>query len=795
MPVRGDVDEISRASVLGWVMDTDRPQDGVEVAIRVNGRVVARFPALRYRASLKDYLEPGATGEYEFYHEFVPPLSVFQRHEISVTVDGANDLPRRFSKVLPRPGEPIGTLTPVIVTSTGRSGTTLLMSEFARQSGIVVADLHPYEIKQVAYYASAFRALASNEDRTHSTDPDRMFVDDDRYRIGHNPYNSPGFFSISGQKPALRRHFEEDLPETLRTTFRDLILRYYRILQGGQGKQDAMFFAEKGDIDEAAREGARLFFGRVREIVLVRDPLDMLCSAMSFWKLPAAEAIAMLKTTLPRLEEIRRNADSDTLFIRYEDLIRQPEATREEMYRFIGVPEDTARKGVDGAALFGVHGTSSNPDSSMGRWKTDLQPSDIDACEIAFHSYSALFGYTTATEALGRAARGLPDVSALPALSTIAAPALDPVFDLVPQATGTLAGYLGEGWSPIEDDYVWTKASQSWLHLPRPDMPADYLLRIVGKPFLYEKRLTSQRIRVEVNGCAVGEAKLLDRDTLEYSLPWHLLSTRPAIDVMLGLPDALRPCDIQGGNDDRLLGLSLLRLSLLRLGGALHDKAPHRPSPDALAAAAMLTPAELMAKFESIGENCEFGLVQRRCDIEPLGLLRFSSAPLPKLMNALRARFEGLGSLDMLEARLSENGREYMVEDKRFGFLYHAWTLAAEALPEQIELRESRRVPLLVRKLIEDLTLGEKIFVFHGMDPLSISDALELAVIVQSYGPNVVLWVELADSKHPAGTVEQIVPGLLKGFMDRFAPGDDAYDLSLDCWIKVCKASLALVSE
>jgi hypothetical protein len=34
--------------------------------------------------------------------------------------------------------------------------------------------------------------------------------------------------------------------------------------------------------------------------------------------------------------------------------------------------------------------------------------------------------------------------------------------------------------------------------------------------------------------------------------------------------------------------------------------------------------------------------------------------------------------------------------------------------------------------------------------------------------------------------------GLLKGYIDRFAPGDNAHDLSLNCWIELCRKALAM---
>jgi len=199
-----------------------------------------------------------------------------------------------------------------------------------------------------------------------------------------------------------------------------------------------------------------------------------------------------------------------------------------------------------------------------------------------------------------------------------------------------------------------------------------------------------------------------------------------------------------------------------------------------------------MLQFESLGENCEFGLVQRRGGAEPLGLLRFSSTPLPKLLAALTARFEGLGQADKIAVELSSNGREYMISDKTFGLYYHAWVLAGEKPPEDVHRREIRRLPYLTRKLVEDLTSGEKIFVYRSMTPISQAQATRLLDAVRGYGPSTLLWMELADARHPAGTVEKLAPGLLRGRMDRFAPGSNAHDFSFECWEKVCRAAYAV---
>jgi hypothetical protein len=190
-------------------------------------------------------------------------------------------------------------------------------------------------------------------------------------------------------------------------------------------------------------------------------------------------------------------------------------------------------------------------------------------------------------------------------------------------------------------------------------------------------------------------------------------------EVVFELPDAARPADL-GGTDGRRLGVAVSQLQFYADGFApdAGDAGDGQSVPvdvSAIMVADRMPLAELMSKFESLGQNCEFGLVQRRCQAEPLGLLRFSSTPLPKLLDALDARFEGMGEPDSMKVELSSNGREYMISDTRFGFLYHAFVDSGAMAAEALHRREVKRVPFLVHKLLDDLESADKIFVFKGM--------------------------------------------------------------------------------
>ena len=55
-----------------------------------------------------------------------------------------------------------------------------------------------------------------------------------------------------------------------------------------------------------------------------------------------------------------------------------------------------------------------------------------------------------------------------------------------------------------------------------------------------------------------------------------------------------------------------------------------------------LADRDLVLRFESLGDNCELGLVQRAAGVEPLGLLRFADSSLDRLVRLLDARADGI---------------------------------------------------------------------------------------------------------------------------------------------------------
>jgi hypothetical protein len=363
-------------------------------------------------------------------------------------------------------------------------------------------------------------------------------------------------------------------------------------------------------------------------------------------------------------------------------------------------------------------------------------------------------------------------------------------------AGGNSSRYVRGGWHEAEPRRTWTRGLESNLELPRPSEPGTYLLYLTLTAFVREPNLPVQQLVILIDGSEVGNFAVREPASIECKFRWCPIDGQHAVSVVFRHPHAVKPADLGDLPDDRMIALAFETVAFAR---SLEDRplqistAPVSGAADcdrsAFASSEVLDKMplkDLAMRFESLGESCEFGLFQRRCGAEPLGLLRFASSPLPRLVAALEECFDDIGRVDLVEVELAQE-REYLVLDKKYGFRYHPWVLVGEADAEEIRERECRRLPFLKTKLIEDLELAEKIFVFKGMGPQAETDILRLFSAVRRYGPSTLFWVELQDNHNPAGTVKELIPGLFKGYIDRPAPAENIHDLPFECWIDLCR--------
>ncbi|MDR3530735.1 MAG: hypothetical protein P4L90_09305 [Rhodopila sp.] len=380
-------------------------------------------------------------------------------------------------------------------------------------------------------------------------------------------------------------------------------------------------------------------------------------------------------------------------------------------------------------------------------------------------------------------------------------------------SAGNSLAFLGGGWARSEPEFTWGVGAESHLVLPLLDAADEYVLTLDVVPFVHAPELPSQRLIVSVNDTVVGSTDLSRPTLVGYRIPASLARRSDRMLITLQHPDAARPKDFSETADDRHLAFAVSEVKLYRVTnsdlpletrlppglmlGSTHERnfgaRGHVDVTEWAMARTGLAIPQIALQFESLGENCEFGLFQRRCDAEPLGLLRFSSTFMRNLIRGIDNGFEGLGEIEDIEPRLEGGSqKEYMIHEKKFGLVYHTFVYEGQRSIWLMREQESARLKFLRRKFMEELESADKIFVYKFGSNVTEEEILPLHMALNRYSEAMLLWVVPAERDRPAGTVEVVMPGLLKGYIDRFAPENNAHDLSFDGWLRVCANACVL---
>jgi hypothetical protein len=205
-----------------------------------------------------------------------------------------------------------------------------------------------------------------------------------------------------------------------------------------------------------------------------------------------------------------------------------------------------------------------------------------------------------------------------------------------------------------------------------------------------------------------------------------------------------------------------------------------------------ISPAgELMRRFCSLGDNCEFGLVQRQCGVEPMDLLRFSWADLDQVIRAIDASFADIGEPENIKIEWINN--EFFVTETEYKFAYHTFIRNGGLDREKLRRKQSNYLKFLSRKCLEDFAAGQRIFIRKGNDSTDEDGLLRLLEAMRRHGDPWLLWVVIQDENHPAGTVAIRRPGLAKAYVERFAPYDDAPNTDVAGWLEICGKAHSLI--
>lgn len=202
---------------------------------------------------------------------------------------------------------------------------------------------------------------------------------------------------------------------------------------------------------------------------------------------------------------------------------------------------------------------------------------------------------------------------------------------------------------------------------------------------------------------------------------------------------------------------------------------------------------DLVMRFESLGDNCEFGLMQRGVGIERLGLLRYGGARnIDRLVDAIENGFEGFATPDDLD--LSPFGAEWVATSRRYGFTFHTRTYVHEKSEAETRASEATKLAFMAQMLREDLETGHKCFVRRTDEGEPEAGMWALRRAIAAKGPGRLLWVTAPTAGQQSGTVQRLAQGLYRGHHGALAPYGDAGGFDEAVWLSLLRAAEAAMA-
>jgi hypothetical protein len=393
-PGAGEARDAFALDVAGWVIGRDARAVSVEVVS--DGEVVRTLPVA--------FPRPAVAAAFPGVDESLPcgfrglvgalglPLD-FELELRAVLEDGSR---AAIGSVKGRRARPTlsstPTLRPVLVTSLGRSGSTWLVRTLEAHPEIVVQPGFNYERTPARYWAHMLERLSEPADAAAGGASAEELA-----RVGPNP--------------AYRTYVaaDEELGRWLGRTYVDRLADFcmrstddwYTLLARKQGKPGARHFVEKNFVwPTPNRLPVADIYPGVHEIFLVRDPRDVACSWVAFHgaRLGAEQ---ILRSTLPRLTDqlllAWRRRGAEALLVRYEDLVLDRTRTLARVLDHLGAESAEPVVGrlaaVGADEVFDRHGTSSDPEASIGRWRGEGDEAFRRELHDLFREALVEFGY------------------------------------------------------------------------------------------------------------------------------------------------------------------------------------------------------------------------------------------------------------------------------------------------------------------------------------------------------------------------------------------------------------------
>ena len=205
--------------------------------------------------------------------------------------------------------------------------------------------------------------------------------------------------------------------------------------------------------------------------------------------------------------------------------------------------------------------------------------------------------------------------------------------------------------------------------------------------------------------------------------------------------------------------------------------------------------------FESLGDNCEFGFLQRALGSEEGSLFRWAFVTdFSDLINLINNDFVDFYQFENLVAT-----SESMVLDRGTGLHFHTEMYSSrdpasglwefnDSLADRRKIYDSEisKVRYLVEKFRRSMKTEDRIFVIKINASAPLDHAGPLLAALSARGNAKLLVVAEADAQNPAGSAKVLADNLCAGYVSRFAAYHAADDICIESWTEALENAHAL---
>lgn len=291
---------------------------------------------------------------------------------------------------------------PILITALGRSGTTWLVRLLAEHPAVVVHPRYPFESCPGLYLLHTLQVLSTPSNPV----PPGRFVE--QHESVENVHPLPLF--CRDEEPGLHGWLRDRYVEKLGAWTLETIDALYERVAATCQKPEARYWCEKTIGEPHTAAVLAEVYPRAKEVFLVRDFRDMLCSRQSFFGAreqyhdlsDMTSVIAEVRGQMDVLLEHWRARHATAHLVRYEDLVLRPVDTLANLFNFLEL-EDSRRqieellgRAEANSGIAAEHRTVQDPRATIGRWRRDLGPDQQRQCLDACADALKLFGYEQA---------------------------------------------------------------------------------------------------------------------------------------------------------------------------------------------------------------------------------------------------------------------------------------------------------------------------------------------------------------------------------------------------------------